>query len=54
MTAYRRDSTPGATWFFSLNLADCQSDLLTAQIDQLKTIGDHGFRFRCTSRAEIN
>jgi putative transposase len=36
MTAYRRDHTPGATWFFTLNLADRQRGLLTAQVDLLR------------------
>jgi len=37
MTAYRRDNTPGATWFFTLNLAERRSDLLTASIDLLRS-----------------
>ncbi|MDT4828695.1 REP-associated tyrosine transposase [compost metagenome] len=36
MTAYRRDHTPGATWFFTLNLADRQSHLLIDRIDLLR------------------
>jgi len=36
MTAYRRDNTPGATWFFTLNLADRQRGLLTTQVDLLR------------------
>lgn len=36
MTAYRRDWTPGATWFFTLNLAERQRDLLTTRIDLLR------------------
>jgi len=37
MTAYRRDNTPGATWFFTLNLAERRGDLLTARIDLLRS-----------------
>ncbi|AYC31529.1 transposase [Pseudomonas cavernae] len=36
MTSYRRDHTPGATWFFTLNLADRRSRLFTEHIDQLR------------------
>jgi putative transposase len=36
MTAYRRDYTPGATWFFTLNLADRQRDVLIAHVDLLR------------------
>ncbi|BCD86442.1 transposase [Pseudomonas solani] len=36
MTNYRRDHTPGATWFFTLNLADRSSSLLTDHIDLLR------------------
>lgn len=36
MTAYRRDHTPGAGWFFTLNLADRHLELLTEQIDLLR------------------
>jgi len=36
MTAYRRDQTPGASWFFTLNLADRRLSLLTEQIDLLR------------------
>lgn len=36
MTAYRRDLTPGATWFFTLNLADRSQPLLTDNIDLLR------------------
>ncbi|MEO4047954.1 transposase [Pseudomonas sp. CAU 1711] len=36
MTAYRRDRTPGATWFFTLNLADRSQSLLTDSIDLLR------------------
>ncbi|MCK9504959.1 MAG: hypothetical protein M0Q95_12365 [Porticoccaceae bacterium] len=37
MTAYRRDNTPGATWFFTLNLAERRSDLLTTRVDLLRS-----------------
>ncbi|MEN0106361.1 MAG: transposase [Pseudomonas sp.] len=37
MTAYRRDHTPGATWFFTLALANRQSTLLTDHIELLRT-----------------
>jgi putative transposase len=33
---YRRDWTPGGTWFFTVNLADRHSNLLIARIDQLR------------------
>ena len=37
MTAYRRPSTPGATWFFTVNLAQRKDNrLLTEQIDLLR------------------
>lgn len=36
MTDYRRDHTPGATWFFTLNLVDRSSDLLVEHIDPLR------------------
>ena len=36
MTDYRRDHTPGASWFFTLNLADRRQALLTEQIDLLR------------------
>lgn len=36
MTTYRRDRTPGATWFFTLNLADRRSRLLIEHIDPLR------------------
>ncbi|MDH4554775.1 transposase [Pseudomonas sp. BN417] len=36
MTDYRRDHTPGSTWFFTLNLADRRSRLLIDQIDLLR------------------
>ncbi|BAN50754.1 transposase [Metapseudomonas resinovorans] len=45
MTNYRRDHTPGATWFFTLNLADRRSRLLTERIDLLRA----GFRY-CMKR----
>jgi len=46
MTAYRRDHTPNATWFFTLNLADRRRTLLTDNIDLLRasfayTMGRH-------------
>ena len=36
MTNYRRDHTPGASWFFTLNLADRQATLLTDHITLLR------------------
>jgi putative transposase len=36
MSEYRRDRTPGATWFFTLNLADRRQALLTEHIDLLR------------------
>ncbi|SDI74240.1 REP-associated tyrosine transposase [Pseudomonas panipatensis] len=36
MTAYRRDRTPGATWFFTLTLADRRSRLLVERIAHLR------------------
>ncbi|WP_165496997.1 hypothetical protein [Phytopseudomonas dryadis] len=44
MVCYRRDKTPGATWFFTLNLANRQSDLLTAHIDVLRASFRHVMR----------
>ena len=41
MSHYRRDHTPGATWFFTTNLADRQSDLLVRHIDQLREAWRH-------------
>lgn len=38
MTAYRRDLTPGSTWFFTVNLADRRSRLLVEQIDHLHAL----------------
>ena len=35
MADYRRDRTPGATWFFTVVLADRSSDLLTLHSRQL-------------------
>ena len=37
MVNYRRDHTPGATWFFTVNLADRRSDLLVREIDHLRS-----------------
>lgn len=34
---YRRSNNPGATYFFTVNLADRKSNLLTAQIDVLRS-----------------
>ena len=45
MTAYRRDRTPGACWFFTLNLANRQQSLLIEHIDLLRS----SFR-RCMQR----
>ena len=36
MTAYRRDKMMGASYFFTVNLLDRQSDLLTQHIDDLR------------------
>jgi len=36
MTNYRRLHTPGATWFFTVNLADRRSRLLVERIDTLR------------------
>jgi putative transposase len=36
MVRYRRDLTPGATWFFTATLRDRQSDLLVRHIDELR------------------
>ncbi|OLU25120.1 transposase [Pseudomonas sp. PA27(2017)] len=46
MVLYRRDKTPGATWFFTLNLADRRRDLLTAHIDLLRGSFRHVMRLR--------
>ena len=37
MANYRRDHTPGATWFFTVAIADRQSDLLVREIGHLRT-----------------
>ncbi|MGY6029971.1 REP-associated tyrosine transposase [Phytobacter sp. AG2a] len=36
MSSYRRYYVPGGTWFFTVNLRDRQSDLLTCHIDLLR------------------
>jgi putative transposase len=36
MTDYRRNRVPGGTYFFTVNLADRRSDLLTREIDALR------------------
>jgi putative transposase len=36
MTSYRRNFLPGATYFFTVNLADRRSRLLTEKIDMLR------------------
>ncbi len=36
MTAYRRDKMMGASYFFTVNILDRQSDLLTRHIDDLR------------------
>lgn len=36
MPNYRRDRTPGGTWYFEVCLRDRQSDLLVARIDLLR------------------
>lgn len=37
MTAYRRAYVPGATWFFTVNLAERRgNDLLVSRIDELR------------------
>ena len=36
MTNYRRDRTRGATWFFTVAIADRRSDLLVREIDRLR------------------
>ena len=35
---YRRSTATGATWFFTVNLATRQQDLLTQHIDLLRTV----------------
>ena len=35
---YRRSNVTGATWFFTVNLADRQQDLLTLHIDLLRKV----------------
>lgn len=49
MTNYRRTTVPGATWFFTVNLAERRSRLLVDQIDTLRQSlryvqGRHPFR----------
>jgi len=36
MTNYRRDYMPGGTWFFTVTLANRNSDLLVKKIDHLR------------------
>jgi REP element-mobilizing transposase RayT len=36
MSNYRRHYVPGGTWFFTVNLQNRQSDLLTRHIDSLR------------------
>ncbi len=36
MTNYRRDRTAGATWFFTVAIADRKTDLLIREIDRLR------------------
>ncbi len=36
MTAYRRNRVPGATYFFTVNLADRRDDLLVRRIASLR------------------
>jgi len=36
MSHYRRHYVPGGTWFFTVNLQNRQSDLLTRHIDSLR------------------
>ncbi len=36
MSNYRRHYIPGGTWFFTVNLQNRQSDLLTRHIDSLR------------------
>lgn len=45
MTSYRRTWCPGATWFFTVNLADRRSRLLIERIDALRDA------FRCVRAA---
>ncbi|HAV1958053.1 TPA: transposase [Enterobacter hormaechei subsp. steigerwaltii] len=37
MSNYRRHYIPGGTWFFTVNLQNRQSDLLTCHIDSLRS-----------------
>ncbi|WP_406914860.1 REP-associated tyrosine transposase [Enterobacter quasiroggenkampii] len=37
MSNYRRHYVPGGTWFFTVNLQNRQSDLLTLHIDSLRS-----------------
>ncbi|CAM6763185.1 Transposase-like protein [Enterobacter intestinihominis] len=37
MSNYRRHYIPGGTWFFTVNLQNRQSDLLTRHIDSLRS-----------------
>jgi putative transposase len=36
MTNYRRTYVPGATWFFTVNLAERRSRLLVDRVDELR------------------
>lgn len=37
---YRRARTPGGTYFFTVNLADRHSDILTRHVDGLRAVID--------------
>ncbi len=36
MSRYRRAQVPGATYFLTVNLRDCRSELLVRQIERLR------------------
>ena len=44
MVLYRRDKTLGATWFFTVNLAKRDSDLLITHVDLLRASFTHVMR----------
>jgi putative transposase len=60
MTQYRRGSVPGATWFFTVNLAERRVNrLLVDEIDSLRAAfravqAAHSFRIDALIHCRIN
>ena len=51
MSNYRRHYVPGGTWFFTVNLQNRQSDLLTRHIDSLRSAPSTHFSRESTAPA---